>query len=210
VTLKAVIFDLDGVLTDTAEYHYHGWQRLADEEGYPFSREHNELLRGVSRQRSLEILLDGTAVDPERFEEMLARKNRYYTEMLTEISPDDLLPGIPALLDELEAAGIRMAVGSASKNARTVLEALDILHRFEIVADGNSVGLAKPAPDLFLYAAREMGLEPYDCVVVEDAESGVDAALTGGFGTVGIGPATRVGHAHLQLEGSCEVQLHGM
>ncbi len=207
MTLKAVIFDLDGVLTDTAEYHYHGWQRLADEEGYPFSRERNELLRGVSRQRSLEILLDGAVVEPERFEEMLARKNRYYTEMLTEISPDDLLPGIPALFDELEAAGIRMAVGSASKNARTVLEALNILHRFEIVADGNSVGLAKPAPDLFLYAAREMGLEPYDCVVVEDAESGVDAALTGGFAAVGIGPVTRVGHAHLQLEETSRLSL---
>lgn len=207
MTLKAVIFDLDGVLTDTAEYHYHGWQRLADEEGYGFSRERNELLRGVSRQRSLEILLDDRAVEPERFAEMLDRKNRYYTEMLKDISPNNLLPGIPALLDELEAAGIRMAVGSASKNARTVLGALNILHRFEVVADGNSVGQAKPAPDLFLYAARAMALEPYDCIVVEDAESGIDAALTGGFAALGIGPVTRVGHAHLQVEETASLTL---
>jgi beta-phosphoglucomutase len=200
MTLKAVIFDLDGVLTDTAEYHYRGWQRLADEEGFPFSREKNEQLRGISRQRSLELILDGRTVAPEKFEEMLTRKNQYYQEMLSEISADQLLPGIPPLLDELQAAGVACAVGSASKNAKTVLEALGILDRFTIVADGHSVIHAKPAPDLFLYAAAQMGFDPRDCVVVEDAESGIDAALTGGFGTVGIGPAERVGHAHLRLD----------
>ena len=197
--MRAVIFDLDGVLTDTAEFHYRGWQRLADEEGLPFSREKNEQLRGVSRQRSLELILEEREVPAERFEQMLTRKNRYYQEYLDSISPNHLLPGVPALLDRLESAGIKLAVGSASKNARLVLDALGITERFATIADGHSVTLAKPAPDLFLHAARELGLSPRDCVVVEDAQSGIDAALTGGFATVGIGPEERVGHAHLRL-----------
>lgn len=200
MTLKAVIFDLDGVLTDTAEFHYRSWQRLADEEGFPFSREANEQLRGVSRQHSLALILDGREVEDAHFQQMLDRKNRYYQEMLVEIGPEQMLAGIPALLDSLADAGIQMAVGSASKNARTVLGALGILERFAVIADGHSVVHAKPAPDLFLYAAREMGLAPHECVVVEDAESGIDAALTGGFATVGIGPEERVGHAHLRLD----------
>lgn len=211
MTLKAVIFDLDGVLTDTAEFHYQGWQRLADEEGFPFSRDKNEQLRGVSRQRSLELILEGRTVEREQFEGMLERKNRHYAELLQAITPDHLLPGIPALLDELAAAGILLAVGSASKNARTVLEALHVADRFAVIADGHSVGQAKPAPDLFLFVARVLGVARQACVVVEDAESGIDAALTGGFATLGIGPAGRVGHAHLRLDdtsGLTLAQLH--
>jgi beta-phosphoglucomutase len=207
MSLKAVIFDLDGVLTDTAEYHYRGWQRMADEEGLPFSREKNEQLRGVSRQRSLELILEGRTIPPEKFEELLVRKNHYYQEMLAEISADQLLPGIPALLDELRSTGVLLAVGSASKNAKTVLQALGIFDQFAVIADGYSVTHAKPAPDLFLYAAAQMGLAPYECVVVEDAESGIDAALTGGFGTVGIGPEERVGHAHLRLDDTSGLTL---
>ncbi|MDQ4076049.1 MAG: beta-phosphoglucomutase [Chloroflexota bacterium] len=207
MTLKAVIFDLDGVLTETAEFHYRGWQRLADEEGLPFSREKNEQLRGISRQRSLELILEGRELEPERVAAMLERKNRYYQEMLNELSNEHLLPGIPELLDELEAADVKMAVGSASKNARTVLDALGITERFETIADGHSVKQGKPAPDLFLFAAQEMGVEPHECVVVEDAESGIDAALTGGFATVGIGPEERVGHAHLRLDDTAGLTL---
>jgi beta-phosphoglucomutase len=207
LTVRAVIFDLDGVLTDTAEFHYLGWQRLADEEGLSFSREKNELLRGVSRVHSLQLILEGKEVEPDYFQEMLDRKNRYYTEMLQEISAEHLLPGVTSLLDELDGTGIHLAVGSASKNARAVLEALGIANRFSVIADGHSVRHAKPAPDLFLFAAREMGVEPHECVVVEDAESGVDAALTGGFTVVGIGPASRVGHAHLHVEDTGELSL---
>lgn len=207
MTLKAVIFDLDGVLTDTAEFHYQGWQRLADEEGFPFSREKNEQLRGVSRQRSLELILEGRTVERPQFEAMLGRKNRHYMEMLEGITPDHLLPGIPALLDELAAAGILLAVGSASRNARTVLEALHIADRFAIIADGHSVRQAKPAPDLFLFTAQALGLAREACVVVEDAESGIDAALTGGFATLGIGPAERVGRAHLRLDDTSSLTL---
>ena len=207
MTLKAVIFDLDGVLTNTAEYHYRTWQRLCDEEGISFSREKNELLRGTPRHRSLELILGDHKVSPARFEEMLRRKNDYFQVMLPEMTTDDLLPGIADLLDELEKAGILMGVGSASRNARPVLEALGISPRFQVIADAYSVRLSKPAPDVFLFAARQMGVEAHECVVVEDAISGVDAALTGGFGTVGIGPTTRVGHAHVRLDDTKRLTL---
>jgi len=200
MTLKAVIFDLDGVLTNTAEYHYFTWQRLCDEEGFSFSREKNEQLRGMPRHRSLELILGDHTVEPARFEEMLERKNDYFQVILQQMTTDDLLPGLANLLDELEEAGILMGVGSASRNARPVLHALGISHRFRVIADAYSVKFSKPAPDIFLFAAREMGVKYNECVVVEDAVSGVDAALTGGFGTVGIGPVTRVGHAHVRLD----------
>ncbi len=158
MTVKAVIFDLDGVLTDTAEFHYRSWQRLADEEGFAFSRDKNEQLRGVSRQRSLELILEGqAAVEQGRFAEMLDRKNRYYQEMLTQIDHGHLLPGIPELLDALRQAGVRVAVGSASKNARPVLEALGIAAQFDVIADGYSVAQAKPAPDLFFVGGQPDG-----------------------------------------------------
>ena len=197
MTLKGVIFDLDGVLTDTAEFHYLAWKRWADEEGFPFSREINEKLRGVSRRASLEIILDGRAASAAQIAQWMARKNHYYQELLSALSPADLLPGIPELLDALDRAAIRYAVGSASKNARTVLEALHIADRLTVIADGHSVRHGKPAPDLFLFAARQMALASDKVVVVEDAESGIDAALTGGFATLGIGPASRVGLAHV-------------
>jgi kojibiose phosphorylase len=208
--LKAVIFDLDGVLTDTAELHYFGWQRLADEEGLSFSRSKNDLLRGMPRHRSLELILEGHEVEPEHFNEMLERKNRYHHEMLRHISSLHILPAIGPLLDQLQQAGIRLAVGSASKNARRTLEALGIANRFDVIGDGYSVGVPKPAPDLFLFVAREMGVKSYECVVVEDAQSGIDAALTGGFATVGIGPEERVGHAHLRFDDTSGLTLEGL
>ena len=198
--MDAVIFDLDGVITDTAEFHYRAWQRLADEEGLPFDRQVNERLRGVSRAESLRIILAGREVSPERFEELLARKNRYYLEFLEELTPAHVLPGVLSLLDELEAAGIRAAVGSASRNARLVLERLGLTQRFAAIGDGYSVERPKPAPDLFLFLARELNVSPSACAVVEDAEAGITAALRGGFWAVGIGPAHRVGHAHIRFD----------
>ncbi len=197
MTVQAVIFDLDGVLTDTAEYHYRAWQRLADEEGLPFSRQINEQLRGVSRRRSLEIILGGRMVAPDTFAAMMARKNRYYIELLRNITADNLLPGAVSLLQTLKMDGVKLAVGSASKNAHLVLDRLGIADYFDVVADGYSVTQTKPAPDLFLFAARQMGISPANCAVVEDAASGVEAALAAGMWAVGIGPAERVGRAHL-------------
>ncbi|MFQ4141978.1 beta-phosphoglucomutase [Chlorogloeopsis sp. ULAP02] len=197
--IRGFIFDLDGVLTDTAEYHYLAWQKLADEEGLLFNREANEALRGVSRRESLLRIVGDKHYPEEKLQEMMDRKNQYYVDSIENISPKDLLPGVLTLLDELRQAGIKIALGSASKNARPVVEKLGIANRIDAIADGYSVQRPKPAPDLFLYAANQLGLEPAQCVVVEDAEAGIEAALAAGMWTVGLGPISRVGEAHVVL-----------
>lgn len=202
------IFDLDGVLTDTAEYHYLSWQRLADEEGLPFSREDNEALRGVSRRRSLEILLKGKTLPESVMEEHMTRKNAYYLEHMAHLTPADLLPGAGQFLAAARAEGIALGLASASKNAHLVCERLGILNLFTVIGDGYSVANAKPAPDLFLWVAGGLGLNPTVCTVFEDAEAGISAALQGGFYTVGIGPSERVGAAHQIHAGLHELTPH--
>jgi beta-phosphoglucomutase len=197
--IRGIIFDLDGVLTDTSEYHYLAWKRLADEEGIPFDRKANEALRGVSRRDSLLILLGDRQATEEQIQEMMARKNGYYQAFLEDTTPGDLLPGARELLGELRQAGVKIAIGSASKNTRTVLRKLGIEDWFDAISDGYSVECQKPAPDLFVHAAGQLGLAPEQCAVVEDAESGVEAALAGGMWAVGIGPRERVGAAHVVL-----------
>lgn len=198
--VRAVIFDLDGVVTDTAEHHYQAWQRLADEEGLPFDRSVNELLRGVSRRESLAIVLAGRPIAESAAAELMARKNEYYVALLEGLGPADILPGVDALLDELRAAGVRTAIASASKNARTVLGRLGLADRFDAVVDGSLVGAAKPAPDVFWQAAASLGIPAGLCVVIEDAAAGVEGALRAGMWTVGLGPAARVGHAHARFD----------
>jgi beta-phosphoglucomutase len=197
--IKAFIFDLDGVLTDTAEYHFRGWKRLADEEGIPFTREDNEALRGIPRRDSLLKVLKGRHYPEEKIQEMMERKNNYYLEFIREITPHDLLPGARELLEEIRAAGLQSAIGSASKNAGEVIDRLGIHSLLDAISDGYSVERQKPAPDLFLHAAKQLGLPPAECAVVEDAAAGVEAALVGGFRTIGIGPRERVGQAELVL-----------
>ncbi|BAY22402.1 HAD-superfamily hydrolase subfamily IA, variant 3 [Calothrix sp. NIES-2100] len=197
--IRGVIFDLDGVLTDTAEYHYRAWQRLADEEGIPFNRQDNEALRGVSRRESLMLIVKNRQYTEAQIQEMMERKNNYYVESIQHITPKDLLPGAIALLDELRQAGIKIAIGSASKNAHTVVEKLGIADKVDAIADGYSVEKPKPAPDLFLFAAQELGLPPNQCIVVEDASAGIEAGLAGGMLTVGLGPVERVGAANVVL-----------
>lgn len=193
--IRAFIFDLDGVITDTAEYHYRAWKRLADEEGLPFTREDNEALRGVSRRESLRLILKGRVYPEEQMQAMMKRKNDYYLEFIKGITPRDVLPGARELLEALRAAGYQTAIGSASRNAREVLERLGLGALFDAIADGASVERQKPAPDLFLHAARQLGREPGECVVVEDAAAGIEAARAGGFRTIGLGPRERVGAA---------------
>ncbi|MBE9507052.1 MAG: beta-phosphoglucomutase, partial [Chloroflexi bacterium] len=195
--IKAIIFDLDGVLTNTSEYHYRAWKRLADEEGIPFTRADNERLRGVSRRRSLELLLGEREASEEQAQEMMARKNRYYQEFIQQVTPDCMLPGALELLHECRQAGVEVAIGSASKNTRAVVERLGIGHLVDAIADGYSVTRQKPAPDLFLRAAEMLGVPPERCVVVEDAASGVEAAKAAGMWAVGLGPVERVGAADL-------------
>jgi kojibiose phosphorylase len=194
-----VIFDLDGVLTDTAEFHYLAWQRLADEENIPFNRHANEALRGVSRRASLMLIIGDRPYSEAQIQEMMERKNRYYVEFIQNITSKDLLPGAIALLDELRQAGIKIAIGSASKNAHPVVERLGIANKIDAIADGYSVQQPKPAPDLFLFAAQQLGLPPQQCVVVEDAKAGIEAALAAGMWAIGIGPPERVGAAHIVL-----------
>ena len=193
--IQGFIFDLDGVITDTAEYHYRGWKRLADEEGLPFSREENEHLRGVARRESLMLILKERIYPEEKIQGMLERKNNYYLDFIREISARDLLPGAKELLEEIQAAGLKNAIGSASKNAGDVLDRLGIRALFAAISDGHSVERQKPAPDLFLHAARQLGLPPTQCVVVEDAAAGIEAAHAGGFRCIGLGPRERVGQA---------------
>jgi len=202
--IKGFIFDLDGVLTDTAEYHYLGWQRLADEEGLPFDRKANEALRGISRRESLLLILNGRHVSEEKLQEMMERKNRYYVEYIQQVTPTDMLPGALDLLHEIHTAGLKCAIGSASKNTCTVVEKLGIERLVDAISDGYSVSNPKPAPDLFLHAAGQLKIRPPLCVVVEDAAAGVEAAIAGGFRSIGLGPLERVGAAEVvypSLEG---------
>jgi beta-phosphoglucomutase len=208
-TIKAIILDLDGVITDTAEYHFLGWKRLAEEEGIPFTRQDNEQLRGVSRRQSLLLILGERQEEytEEQIQEMMARKNGYYQEMLDNLTAEDFLPGAKELIAEIKARSLKIAVGSASRNTKRVLNSLKITDLFDAIGDGYSVERAKPAPDLFVHTAGKMGFPPRECVVIEDAESGVEAALTGGFVAVGVGPEERVGKAHFRYDDTASIDL---
>ncbi len=198
--IEGVIFDLDGVLTDTAEYHYLAWQKLADAEGLPFDRQANEALRGVSRRESLMLIIGGKKEYSEaQIQEMMERKNRYYVESIQNITPADLLPGVLDFLSELRKLNIKIAIASASKNARTVIEKMGIEDKVDAIADGFSVERPKPAPDLFLFAAELLKLQPAQCVVVEDAAAGIEAAHAALMLAVGLGPQERVGAANVVL-----------
>ena len=207
--IKGFIFDLDGVITDTAEYHYLGWKKLAEEEGLAFDREFNEKFRGVSRMECLDLLLEANdrKVTPEERKELAERKNNYYREYLKSISEDNLLEGIEEILQRVKTDGYKMAIASASKNTKIVVNKLDIKDMFDTISDGYSVKNSKPAPDLFLHTAEKMDLKPVECVVFEDAEAGIDAALAANMTAVGIGPDSRVGHAHYRFDSVKDIDL---
>ncbi len=197
--IRAFLFDLDGVLTDTSEFHYLGWKRLADELGLPFDRQKNEALRGVSRRESLLLLLDGRSATEQQMNEWMERKNRYYIEYVSQMTPQNLLPGALELLQELRRAGYKVAIVSSSRNTPLVLERLQIGEWLDAVVDGNAAARSKPAPDLFLIAAERLGVEPSECLVIEDAEAGIAAGKAAGMRTLGLGPLERVGSADYHL-----------
>jgi beta-phosphoglucomutase len=197
--IKGVIFDLDGVLTDTSELHYLGWKRVADEEGIPFDREANDAIRGLPRRETLLQILGDRPITEEKIQEMMERKNHYFLELIEKITADDLLPGVENLLQELRRAGIKVALGSSSKNAQTVIQRLGIADKLDAIADGYSVSQPKPAPDLFLFAAQQIGIAPSHCLVVEDATAGIEAARSAGMRSVGLGPAERLSQANVVL-----------
>jgi beta-phosphoglucomutase len=186
---KAFIFDLDGVIVDTAKYHYLAWKELAEQLGFEFTEEQNELLKGVSRVRSLEILLGLGKVTLSQSEKdkYLTEKNEQYLKYISTMNTDEILPGINELIRFLKDENIRFALGSASKNARLILENLGLLDRFDAIVDGNDVSTAKPDPEVFLIAAEKLGVDPANCIVVEDALAGIQAARAAGMTSVAIG-----------------------
>jgi beta-phosphoglucomutase len=208
-TIKACIFDLDGVIVDTAVYHYKAWRRLANELGFDFTEDDNEKLKGVSRTRSLELILQWggvTKTDAEK-EELATRKNEWYVEMISRMTPDEILPGATEFLELCIDAGIKIALGSASKNSMMILEKTGIAHLFNVVIDGNKVSRPKPDPEVFLKGAEELNIAPADCVVFEDAIAGVEAAIAGGMKVVGIGSPQVLGKADLVVKGLSEMSL---
>ncbi len=201
--IKGILFDLDGVLVDTAKYHFQAWSALAASLGFSFSEEDNERLKGVSRRASLEILLSigNITMTEEEMEEAMVRKNSEYVELIGKTTPDEILPGALELLKELKEAGIKTALGSASKNAPLILNNTGLIDHLDAVVDGNRTSKAKPDPEVFLLGASDLGLEPEECVVFEDAAAGVEAGIKGGMRTVGIGSPEQLGAADVVYPG---------
>lgn len=191
--IKGIIFDLDGVIISTDHLHYLAWKRMADEEGIPFDEKINDRLRGVSRLASLEIILERSnrEYNQEEKETLCERKNAYYREYLSKLTPDDLSEDVKETLEKIKDDGLRIAIGSSSKNTKFILERIGLSDFFDAVADGNMIKNSKPDPEVFLLAAKLLDLNPNECIVVEDAYSGVEAAKRGGFISLGIGDAKK-------------------
>jgi len=201
--IKACIFDLDGVIVDTAKYHFIAWRRLANSLGFDFTEADNEKLKGVSRMESLDLILQWGGVDADHDTrlELADRKNNWYVEYISAMHPDEILPGVLEFLAELRERKIQIGLGSASKNARTIIHCLDLEDAFECIIDGNKHTKSKPDPEVFLLAAQALGVPPAQAIVFEDAAKGVDAALNGGFYAVGVGSPDVLGHAHFVIPG---------
>ncbi|MEK9997912.1 MAG: beta-phosphoglucomutase [Cryomorphaceae bacterium] len=189
--IKGFLFDLDGVIVDTAVFHFQAWRRLAQKLGGDFTEEQNEQLKGVSRVDSLKKIIEwtGATVSDEEFQTLMVEKNEWYLELVQGLGPQDALPGALNFLQTAYDQGIKIALGSASKNAPMILEKLGITPLFTAIIDGNNVVNGKPHPEVFLKGAEALGLEPSECVVFEDSIAGVQAAKTGGMSSVGIGDA---------------------
>jgi beta-phosphoglucomutase len=202
--IEACIFDLDGVICDTAKYHFKAWQRLANELGFDFSEEENEQLKGVSRVESLNLILKWGGKDIRDAEEkalLAEQKNTWYLELIQHMTPRETLEGVEKFLIDLQKRGIKIALGSASKNSRMILDRIGLTHYFEVIIDGNSTSKSKPHPEVFLMGAIQLGVSPKNAIVFEDAEKGIEAAVAGGFYAVGIGKALSLDDAHIIIPG---------
>lgn len=189
MTKKGFIFDLDGVIVDTAKYHYFAWKKLAESIGITFSEKENEQLKGVSRVRSLEKILDwgGVTLTKPKFEELITAKNDDYLSFVNKMTKDEILSDVPRVLAFLKSLNQPMALGSASKNARSILTKVDLIQEFDTIVDGTNVTKAKPNPEVFLRAAAQLQMLPSQCIVFEDAVAGIKAANTAGMISIGIG-----------------------
>jgi len=208
--IKACIFDLDGVIVDTARYHFLAWSRLAKELNIPFTEQDNERLKGVSRVESLNILLSlgtGLQLDQKTREKLAARKNEWFVEYIKHMQRDEIFPGVEHLIAELKKDGMRIGLASSSKNAPQVVRSLGIAEGFDVIVDGGMVTRAKPDPEIFLLAARRLEVQPINCLVFEDAAAGVEAALAAGMKCVGVGSRDQLGHANVVIKKTGDFDL---
>ncbi|MBT8307541.1 MAG: beta-phosphoglucomutase [Maribacter sp.] len=207
---KGFIFDLDGVIVDTAKYHYLAWKHLADELGIPFTKEQNEQFKGVSRKRCLEILLDwgNIKVSQEQFDQWLAEKNQDYLQYIETMTEDEILPDVTKVLNFLRDHRVPMALGSASKNAQPILKKVGLIPYFNSIVDGTQVRKAKPNPEVFFIAASNLDIDPENCVVFEDAIAGIEAANSAGMTSVGIGNKNTLSNAQYIFKDFTEIDLN--
>jgi beta-phosphoglucomutase len=207
--IKACIFDLDGVIVDTARYHYLAWKRLAKELGVDLTVEDNERLKGVSRTRSMEIILEigGISIGELEKERLANKKNTWFVDYIERMAPEEIFPGVKVLIKDMRHSGIKTALASSSKNAKTVIQLLHIQNDFDVVVDGTMITHTKPHPEIFLLAADRLGVEPEACVVFEDAEAGVEAALAAGMKCVGVGSPVMLKEANRIVSTTSEFQI---
>lgn len=212
--IKAFIFDLDGVITDTAEFHFIAWKTLADEINITFDREFNEQLKGVSRSESLNRILalagkEDSYSDEEK-DRLATKKNEHYQALIAQLTPKDILPGIDHLLKEIKGQGYLLGLASASKNAVAVLHSLELYDIFDTIADAGAVKKSKPAPDIFLLAASQLGVKPSECIGIEDAESGIESIKRAGMYAVGVGDEASLKQADYYVATTDLLTIDGM
>ncbi|WP_209402313.1 beta-phosphoglucomutase [Pseudozobellia sp. WGM2] len=209
MNIRGFIFDLDGVIVDTAKYHYLAWKNLANELGFEFTHEQNELFKGVSRKRCLEILLDigGITATQEQFDRWMVEKNIDYLAYIEKMDKSEILPDVPKVLDFLRDENIPIALGSASKNAKAILEKVELLPYFDALVDGNNVTKAKPDPEVFLIGAKQLGVAPEHCVVFEDAVAGIQAANNAHMLSIGIGDKKILSEADYNFSDFTEINI---
>lgn len=207
--MKAFIFDLDGVIVFTDKFHYQAWKKMADGMNIYFDETINNRLRGVSRAASLEIILEryeGEALSSDRKAELMEEKNNFYRKLLATMTPDDVTGEVRETLKKLREAGYKLAIGSSSKNAKFILEQVELLDAFDAISDGNNITHSKPDPEVFVKAGEFLGIDAAECVVVEDAFAGIDAAKAAGMTAVGIGDASGYEKADYQIQNFGELQ----
>lgn len=205
--IKGIIFDLDGVIVCTDDFHYKAWQKIALEEDIPFDETTNHQLRGISRIASLDIILSKASktYSPLEKQALANIKNNYYVTLLNRLSQKDILPNVMPTLTKLKKLGYKLAIGSSSKNAKTILNKLQIIDMFDVIVDGNDITHSKPHPEVFLKTAERLGLEPIECIVIEDAEAGIEAAIEGHMITFGLGEASRFTKTHFSLHNISDI-----
>ncbi len=207
--IKACLFDLDGVIVDTAVYHFQAWRRLANELGFDFTEHQNEQLKGISRMESLELILSwgNVSLTQDEKNDWATKKNAWYLDLVKLMTPNEVLEGVPEFLDELKANNIKIALGSASKNSKLILERINMLHYFDAIIDGNNITKGKPDPQVFQLGAEATNCKPEECVVFEDALAGVQAGKAGGMKVIGVGSEEILKEANFIISSFKEISI---